>query len=87
MLALRFRWPAPVSIAPIGQGAEAGEAQEQHRPGRWLRHGGPDEVDLHFAVAALHSVEADQIGECGVQGAAAATRRREAPGVKLRRQP
>ena len=68
---LFFRWPALPSVAPIGEGAEAGEAEKQHRPGRRFRRRGRAEGGVQFAVAARHSVVPDQIREGVIQGAAA----------------
>ena len=52
-------------------GPEAGEAEQQHRPGRRFRRRGRAEGGVQFAVAARHSVVPDQIREGVIQGAAA----------------
>jgi hypothetical protein len=61
-------------------GREAGEAEEQHRPGRRFRRRGRAEGDIQFAVAASHSVVPDQIREGVIQGAAAAPQCHRPPG-------
>jgi hypothetical protein len=70
---LCFRWPAPPSIAPIGHGAEAREADQQHGPRRGFRrrHCGRNPRDVQFAVAKAHAAIGDYVGEGGIQRAAA----------------